>query len=163
MACTDPAGHAGRTYAMIDARLQIAIREAWPAAIPVSMATADGAPHGKGAYALVIALRAPVTFAQRGTARLLPRGVYVYAGSAHGPGGIGARLRHHFRREKLPHWHVDRLTTVADEIEAFAIEGGRECEIVARLGHLVGMRHQIAGFGSSDCRTCPSHLLRYSG
>lgn len=148
-------------YMRIETRLLTAIREALPASIPVAPKTAGGVPYGKGAYALVITLRSPVAFAHRGTVHLLQPGCYVYAGNAHGPGGIGARLRRHFRQEKKLHWHVDQLTAVADSIHAFAIEEGSECEIISRLSRLAGFLHPVTGFGSSDCRACLSHLLRY--
>jgi len=143
-----------------DMTLLAAVQEALPGSTPVDMATGGSARHGKGAYVLVIALREPVAFALRDIVHQLSAGQYIYAGSAHGPGGIDARLRRHFRREKTLHWHVDRLTTVAASIRAFALEGGSECEIITRLGGLSGTRHPIAGFGSSDCRACVSHLLQ---
>ncbi|MFZ5555303.1 MAG: DUF123 domain-containing protein, partial [Pseudomonadota bacterium] len=39
----------------------------------------------------------------------LAQGVYIYVGSALGPGGLPARLRHHARPARRPHWHIDRL------------------------------------------------------
>src|SRR5690606_27361384 len=96
-----------------DMTLLAAVQEALPGSTPVDMATGGSARHGKGAYVLVIALREPVAFALRDIVHQLSAGQYIYAGSAHGPGGIDARLRRHFRREKTLHWHVDRLTTVA--------------------------------------------------
>jgi len=147
----------------IDMTLLAAVRAALPGSMPVDMATGGSAVHGKGAYALVIALREPVGFALGGIVHQLSAGQYIYAGSAHGPGGIDARLRRHFRREKSLHWHVDRLTSLAASIHAFALEGGSECEIITRLSGLPGARHPIPGFGSSDCRTCVSHLLRATG
>lgn len=146
---------------MIEPQILTVLREVLPAAIAVAPDTAAGIRHGKGAYALVIALGAPVPVLHRGRDHLFAPGCYVYAGSAHGPGGIDARLRRHVRRQKKLHWHVDRLTVAADDIHAFAIKDGSECEIIARLGRLAGFRHPIAGFGSSDCRACPSHLLQY--
>jgi Uri superfamily endonuclease len=70
-------------------------------------------------------------------------------------------LRRHFQREKKLHWHIDRLTIAATSINAFAIEGARECEIIIRLGRLPDFRRPLARFGSGDCPACPSHLLEY--
>lgn len=145
---------------MIEMPLLAAVRAALPGSTPVDMATGGSAAYGKGAYVLVIALREPVGFALGGIVHQLSAGHYLYAGSAYGPGGIDARLRRHFGREKTLHWHVDRLTTLAASIRAFALEGGSECEIVTRLSGLPDARHPIPGFGSSDCRTCVSHLLQ---
>lgn len=139
----------------------------WPgcvgAALPASTIVLPGgvasAPRWKGAYALAFTLGDPVAFPWRGAEHSLPPGQYVYAGSAYGPGGIGARLGRHFRRDKKRHWHIDHLTAMADGMTAFVMEGGSECGSLARLGALPGFDHVLAGFGSSDCVTCRSHLL----
>lgn len=123
--------------------------------------TAARAPDWKGAYALVIRLGSPVAVSIGQTEHLLGAGWYVYAGSAHGPGGVGARLRRHFRRDKKVHWHVDRLTIAAGDILAVALEGGSECKIVDRLIRSNDFIFPQDGFGSSDCRICRSHLLQW--
>ena len=118
-----------------------------------------------GAYALMIRLDAPVLFQRGGREDLLCSGEYVYAGSAYGPGGLRARLRRHFRRDKAMRWHVDRLTVAAGWMQALAFEGGSECGIIRALEQAGAGKdgsafvHPAAGFGSSDCRTCASHLL----
>lgn len=38
-----------------------------------------------------------------------PAGWYAYWGSAHGPGGLAARIRHHVNLTTRPHWHFDFL------------------------------------------------------
>ncbi len=136
-----------------------AIGDAFPTAVMLAPETNADGPDATGAYALAIMLYDPVAFALRGTAHSFSPGYYVYAGSARGPGGIRARLQRHFRREKKPHWHVDRLTLSAVRLCGFAIPGGSECDIVTRLGRLAGFSHPLAGFGSSDCPVCASHLL----
>lgn len=118
-------------------------------------------PAQPGAYALALALPQPVVLARGRLAGLVPAGLYVYAGSARGPGGIAARVRRHIRRDKRIHWHIDALTATA-QIAAVAVPDGAECAIVARL-LAAGFHPAIAGFGSSDCRTCPSHLLTAGG
>lgn len=40
-----------------------------------------------------------------------------------------------------------------------ALPGRRECAIVAAIGALPGVTVPAPGFGSSDCRVCPAHLL----
>ena len=95
------------------------------------------------------------------TARLhgrLEPGGYLYCGSAKGPGGLKARIARHLRTDKKPHWHVDRLTAAALKVTAWAYVGGDECALVRALAPLP---HPIPGFGSSDCPTCPSHLLAW--
>ena len=115
------------------------------------MATADP-PAVAGAYALIIDLDRPA-------AGLSP-GRYLYAGSARGPGSIRARVARHLRPEKKPHWHVDRLTEAGRVVEWVAVPGGDECRIFAAAMALPGATVPKPGFGSPDCRRCPSHLLR---
>jgi len=113
-----------------------------------------------GAYALVVRLARDVEV-RRGRGReRLAAGWYVYAGSAFGPGGIRARLRRHFRRDKTPRWHVDQLTPAADFIAAVAVTGASECAVMAQLSAARGLVAAMPGFGSSDCAFCVSHLVR---
>jgi Uri superfamily endonuclease len=134
-----------------------------PEAMLVPPGNGEAAPAGKGAYALLIRLDTPVPFARGGGTAVIAPGWYVYAGSANGPGGIRARLGHHLRGHKRPHWHVDHLTNAAAWVEALALPGGSECAIVARLVEAAALTLPLAGFGSSDCRACVSHLLRWAG
>jgi len=114
----------------------------------------------KGAYIVALRLAAPVDVSLKGkmATRLAP-GWYLYAGSAYGGGGIRSRLRRHFLGHKKIHWHIDRLTTEAAEIVAFADPDGNECVLVECLMQTGRYLHIIPGFGSSDCQTCESHLL----
>lgn len=129
---------------------------------PAMQADAIGsAPVCGGAYVLAMRLHNPVELCFRRSDRVLDAGFYVYSGSAYGPGGIRARLTRHVRREKKLHWHVDWLTAAADSIHAIALPGGSECEIVSRLMQSGWFRFPLAGFGSSDCARCPSHLLEW--
>lgn len=116
-------------------------------------------PARRGAYLLAIAVDRTVTGELRGKPYTLPPGTYLYAGSANGPGGIAARVSRHLRRNKKPHWHVDTLTVAAREVTALAFPGGSECALVERLVK-AGYEAPLPGFGSSDCRSCPAHLLR---
>lgn len=126
---------------------------------------ADAAfPAVPGAYVLAIRLARPVEIVARGLppASLLP-GWYAYAGSARGPGGLAARIRRHLATEKRARWHVDALTLAAAEIEATAFSGHSECALLARLLDLDGATVALPGFGASDCRTCPAHLIALPG
>ena len=117
------------------------------------------APAVPGAYLLLVALPVPlsVTLPHRPETTLSP-GRYLYAGSARGPGGLRARLARHLRADKKPHWHIDRLTEAGMVEGAWVVQGGDECALVAALVHLPV---PLPGFGSTDCRTCASHLLRW--
>jgi Uri superfamily endonuclease len=117
-------------------------------------------PREAGAYVLLINLGGPLSLdmpAFRG--KSLAPGLYGYCGSAFGPGGIRARVSRHLRGDKPMRWHVDRLT-VAGRVEQAGIRiGGRECDLAGEL-LARGCMAVLPGFGSSDCRGCPAHLLR---
>jgi Uri superfamily endonuclease len=119
----------------------------------------DTFPGYRGAYVLGLHLREAVEVRSGKTQFDLLPGWYAYAGSARGPGGVRARLGRHFRRDKRRHWHVDQLTLAAGTMFGLAIEGGSECELASRLARSGAFEFPIGGFGSSDCRDCPSHLL----
>ncbi|MDD9906167.1 MAG: DUF123 domain-containing protein [Rhodospirillaceae bacterium] len=166
-------------------------------------ADATGLSADPGAYLLLIDLAADrvLDIAAFKDHRVTP-GHYLYAGSANGPGGLRARLARHLRRDKKPHWHVDRLTVAAERMLAFpfpapaethapvsprppsrgpgctglrsgtgprikvrgdtkgeSIDAITECTLVETLLESGLYHHPLPGFGSSDCRTCMSHLL----
>lgn len=119
----------------------------------------DDLPADRGAYALVLPLARDTRLDIAALGRpVLPAGLYLYAGSAWGPGGIRARVARHLRRGKALVWHIDRLTEAAAVERVVAFPGARECEIadfvVAR-----GAQVPVPGFGASDCRSCEAHLL----
>jgi len=136
-----------------------AIRRALPGALELSRCSVHAAPSRAGSYLLLIHLPRTVNFNRSGLEHAFQPGWFIYAGSARGPGGLRARLQRHFRAEKKLHWHIDSLTTVADEIIAFAIEGARECDLASALLRTETFRPALAGFGSSDCTDCATHLL----
>jgi Uri superfamily endonuclease len=120
----------------------------------------DEAPSLPGAYAMAIELSDEVAVTFSGRLRIaLPAGRYLYCGSAKGPGGLKARLSRHMRRGKSVRWHVDQLTEQGLVIGSWIFPGGDECRLVQMCSHLP---MPIAGFGSSDCATCRSHLLHWS-
>lgn len=90
----------------------------------------------------------------------LKQGYFSYVGSAFGPGGLKARLAHHQRRAKKPHWHLDYLKPYL-QIEAiwFTRDPARREHLWASvMGDGAGSAIALLGFGSSDC-DCPTHLL----
>ena len=113
-----------------------------------------------GAYLLLIDLAAPLALAipRLGVATLAP-GRYASGGSAYGPGGLRARSGRHLRADKTPRWHVDRLTAAGQVVGVRAVPGARECDLVRGLLEVPGTSVPVPGFGSSDCRACPAHLV----
>ncbi len=114
----------------------------------------------KGAYILALELSEPTELTSKKLAGLvLEPGWYLYAGSAKGPGGLRARLQRHLQTEKKMHWHIDQLTTTASKLQALAVQGGDECDLVAKLLERPEIETAAPGFGSTDCQRCLSHLL----
>ncbi len=119
----------------------------------------DRLPAARGAYALVLRLERETALDIAALGRpVLPAGLYLYAGSAWGRGGIRARAARHLRLPKARVWHVDRLTEAAAVDRVLAFPGGDECALAARAVAL-GAGVPVPGFGASDCRRCPAHLF----
>jgi len=94
---------------------------------------------------------------------VLPQGVYIYVGSAWGPGGIRARLGRHLRGGGALHWHIDYLRLHALPLAAWiAVDQCLECAWAKQLLHVPGARVGVPGFGASDCR-CVTHLIHFTG
>lgn len=79
---------------------------------------------------------------KQGTARP-EAGWYVYSGSAKGPGGLRSRLRHHFRKTKKSHWHVDQLTTQCVDLAALSVIDGDECHFINRQLRTIRLQHAM--------------------
>ncbi len=118
-------------------------------------------PDTPGAYGLVIHAAAPLRPSIPTLPPFeLPRGLYLYAGSAHGPGGIRSRVRRHLKADKGLRWHIDHLTNACLPVLVIAVAGGNECGLIEAALAWEGTGVPAPGFGSSDCRTCPAHLVR---
>ena len=88
-------------------------------------------------------------------------GYYLYVGSAFGPGGIQARVRHHRKTAARPHWHIDYLRAVAELMDAWCAYDDRvEHEWAQTLDQLENTVIPLKGFGSSDC-DCATHLFYF--
>jgi Uri superfamily endonuclease len=123
-------------------------------------------PAAPGTYVLLLAANAPTVLNMPRFGKIaLTAGQYAYVGSAHGPGGLRARVGRHLRTEKPLQWHIDYLTAalpVKHVITVVVTDGARlECTWVKRLLALKGASAPVPGFGSSDCRDgCTAHLVR---
>jgi len=89
-------------------------------------------------------------------------GYYVYVGSAFGPGGVKARLKHHRGNASKPHWHIDylRLKLPFNEVWYTHDHRKRECEWAGLLAGMQGAVIPLPGFGASDCK-CMAHLIYF--
>lgn len=119
----------------------------------------------KGTYILIVKCPSGVRInvGSLGTLSFKPDKIYVYIGSAFGPGGLWSRIKRHLTQRKKKFWHIDYLLTP-----------GNKCHVKAvivlprlRVEHDLAMALSkiadgtIKGFGSSDCK-CPSHLMFFS-
>lgn len=114
-----------------------------------------------GTYILVLKVNKSreIKIGKIGTYKI-DNGFYIYVGSAHGPGGIKARIERHLKRYKTRHWHIDYLRNTASIVAILFNYSKRkkECEWVSKLNTLSFLTRPIRGFGSSDC-SCLSHLF----
>lgn len=127
----------------------------------------EGLPADKGTYALVFTLPDTKNLKVGGLGEhRFPPGNYVYLGSAHGSGGLRARLRHHFYKSKKPRWHIDWVRL---EMELsgciFVISPEKlECKWSQSLARWRNSRVIVPGFGAGDCRNgCPAHFYFFPG
>jgi Uri superfamily endonuclease len=114
-----------------------------------------------GTYALVLACQNTSTLRIGGLGDLaLQPGVYVYVGSAFGPGGLSARIKHHGQIAARPHWHIDYLRAICDLAEVwYTTSAGRhEHSWGKAVAQMAGATVPMPGFGSSDC-ACEAHLF----
>jgi Uri superfamily endonuclease len=118
-------------------------------------------PAGPGTYLLELVLDEMVRLDAGALGRIqLGPGLLGYAGSARGPGGLRARVRRHLQpARRRDHWHIDRLTRVVPVHRVTIFPDISECAVVAEL-IAGGWQVPVPGFGSSDCRHCPAHLLQ---
>ena len=127
------------------------------------MARGFDLPKHPGAYVLLIDLPRPLELpvVRLGQPTLEP-GRYVYCGSARGPGGLAARVGRHLNRDKSIHWHIDHLPLAGEILDLDWRTDRSECDLRERISATAGTFVPVAGFGSSDCKQCASHLLMVS-
>jgi len=117
----------------------------------------------KGTYVLIFELKSlsRLSVGKRGVFTF-PAGWYAYTGSALGPGGLPARIRHHLGIASRPHWHMDYLRPRGNMREIWYGQGPRydEHQWAACLRSMPGGVAVVPGFGSSDCQ-CETHLVHF--
>lgn len=90
----------------------------------------------------------------------LQPGFYIYVGSAFGPGGVRARVKHHLQISSGPHWHIDYIRPCVKVEEVWVCYGRkrREHRWAKFLSSMRGVSVPMRGFGASDCG-CEAHLF----
>jgi Uri superfamily endonuclease len=117
-------------------------------------------PSSPGSYLLVLYLsrQTKLQVGRLGSVSF-KRGWYFYAGSAFGPGGLCARLTHHFQPLRRYHWHIDYLRDFARVRSVwYQLGQNNEHRWSELLVDLPTAENPLRGFGSSDC-LCRSHLV----
>jgi len=129
-------------------------------------------PDERGTYALCLSLEGAcwLEVGSLGSC-YFPAGSYVYVGSAHGPGGLRARLGRHLRGQGKPRWHIDALRSIAQTVGFVyaiqAVEGPAsvtplECSWSQSVSRMPGAIIPASRFGASDCRSgCRAHLVAF--
>jgi Uri superfamily endonuclease len=121
-------------------------------------------PDRPGTYVLILKLPRLATVSVGRLGRFqFPAGWYAYVGSAHGPGGLAARLARHLRSTKPLHWHVDYLRVYTRPVQVWYSVGTqkRECTWAQLLSRLSSASLPVPHFGASDCH-CPAHLIHFA-
>ena len=126
----------------------------------------EGLPPRPGAYWLALCLPRPTLLTVAARRVRWPAGLYLYTGSARGPGGIRARLGRHLRGRGRGPWHVDALLAVAVPVAwgwtTAPAPAARpwECRWAQAWAAQPGAFVPQPGFGASDCRAgCPAHAV----
>lgn len=117
----------------------------------------------KGTYVVLARLAEArrLAIGRLGTFDLIP-GYYAYVGSAHGSGGLRARLEHHVGSTAKPFWHIDYLLQWAQPVELWLAASSRKLEQdwAELLAGCRTFRQPIPRFGASDCQpNRASHLF----
>ena len=121
-------------------------------------------PDQPGTYALLLAsaTEREINVGSLGRLQVVP-GRYVYVGSAHGRGGLAARVSRHQATAKKLRWHIDSLRAATELVAVWYTpdENRRECRWADMTGRLRAAAVPIWGFGASDC-DCRSHLFYFA-
>jgi Uri superfamily endonuclease len=118
-------------------------------------------PRAGGTYGLGLSLKTTTqsTIGALGS-WTFPAGIYIYVGSAWGPGGLKARVGRHLRGSPAIRWHIDYLRQHTTPVMIWLARGERlECIWAQSLTGNPIAEIIVPRFGASDCR-CASHLFR---
>ena len=117
-----------------------------------------------GTYVLVLSSRSTnlIKIGRLGALQL-QSGFYLYVGSALGPGGVRARLAHHLKLSRRPHWHIDYLRAHTGVEDIWYRLDTRRFEHVwaEHIGLAEEASVPLVGLGSTDCG-CESHLFFFA-
>ncbi len=118
-----------------------------------------------GIYVLVLEIRSRVCLDINSLGKpCIASGLYGYVGSARGFGGIGARLKHHLRKNKKRlWWHIDYLTTRQEVVPIYIIYAETAKDFEEKLANAIATNKcwdvGVLSFGSSD-KNSLTHLFK---
>ena len=118
-----------------------------------------------GTYLLQLALARSVSITIGKLGRFeFCAGSYYYVGSAFGPGGLKARIRHHLDGSSRLHWHIDYLRQKAPLTAVWVSQDDCHLEHIwsEKMCPMSQKSIPVVGFGSSACG-CDTHLFCLSG
>jgi Uri superfamily endonuclease len=120
----------------------------------------DDIPALPGTYLLVFTATAKlsITVGRLGRLELVP-GCYIYIGSAFGPGGLRARVKHHCAISHRPHWHLDyvRPQLCLQQVWYSIATHRLEHAWAESMYYTMQMQIPLPGLGASDCQ-CHTHF-----
>jgi Uri superfamily endonuclease len=96
---------------------------------------------------------------------IFPTGIYVYTGSA--MKNLTQRVeRHKSKTNKKIRWHIDYLLASPAveiiDVKIYYSKLSRECYYNQKILKMKNAFIPAPGFGSSDCKDCPAHLVGIS-
>jgi Uri superfamily endonuclease len=91
-------------------------------------------------------------------------GYYIYTGSA--MRNLCQRIMRHLSKNKKMRWHIDYLLANNEvsisKVLIYPSNKREECLKNSELLENVNYSVPVIGFGSSDCKKCPAHLVYYN-
>jgi len=120
-------------------------------------------PKEKGSYLLFFEMKHAKTIrVGKLTETEFVPGFYAYVGSAFGPGGLHARLRHHLSISERCHWHLDYIRPEMHFLSLWMTEDdeSREHDWAGVLLDLPTAEIPVKDLGATDCQ-CRAHFFRF--
>lgn len=120
-------------------------------------------PKEKGTYLLFFEMKQAKTIRVGKLAETeFAPGFYAYVGSAFGPGGLHARLRHHLSISERCHWHLDYIRPAMHFLSLWITEDTepREHDWASVLAALPGCEVPVKDLGATDCQ-CHGHFFHF--
>ncbi len=120
-------------------------------------------PKSKGIYAIVFKISKSVRLysIKMFKNRVIEKGLYVYIGSARGPGGLRARIKRHLMKKKRRKWHIDYLTTLEYFKPIAIIYAITDQDLEYKVSELLSnyLPIPVRKFGSTD-KPSKAHLFK---